>query len=153
VLGPLAVLAMFAAVDPVVVDSVYVPSPGWTSCPRSSARGCRGRVESPEQLLRETAGEARTRAWAARTSIPLTDLEAARARVALVMHRGIGLERVHDLDALGIRTLDDLAQWSAEELAAAMAARRPHDGRNRFLARRARLWTRGLDAARTGGAR
>jgi len=60
---------------------------------------------------------------------------------------------VHDLDALGIRTLDDLAPWSAEDLAAAIAEGHPHDRRNRFLARRARVWTSGLGDATTGDAR
>jgi predicted flap endonuclease-1-like 5' DNA nuclease len=154
VLGPVAVLGMFAAVDSVVVDSVYVPVARLDVVPAVvRARLHAAGIESPEQLLRATARASDRADWAARTALPLEELEAARARVALVAHRGLGLGRVHDLDALGIRTLDDLAQWSAEELAAAIAQRRPHDRRNRFLERRARLWTSGLDAARTGGAR
>jgi hypothetical protein len=154
VLGPVAVLGMLAAVDPVVVDSVYVPVARLDVVPpvvraRLHAAG----IESPEQLLRATARPSDRADWAARTALPLEDLEEARARVELVVHRGLGLGRVHDLDALGIRTLDDLARWSAEELAAAIAQRRPHDPRNRFLARRARLWTSGLDDATRGGAR
>jgi hypothetical protein len=154
VLGPVAVLAMFAAVDPVVVDSVYVPLALLDVVPpvvraRLHAAG----IESPQQLLRATARPSDRADWAARTALPREELEEARARVELVAHRGLGLERVHDLDALGIRTLDDLAQWSPEELAAAMAQRRPHDPRNRFLARRARLWTSGLGDATGGGAR
>jgi predicted flap endonuclease-1-like 5' DNA nuclease len=154
VLGPLAVLGMFTAVDPVVVDSVYVPVARLDVLPlvvraRLSAAG----IESPQQLLRATARAADRADWAARTALPLEDLEEARARVELVVHRGLGLGRAHDLDALGIRTLDDLARWSAEDLAAAIAQRRPHDPRNRFLARRARVWTSGLAEPRAGGAR
>ncbi|HEY8147706.1 MAG TPA: DUF4332 domain-containing protein [Vicinamibacteria bacterium] len=154
VLGPVAVLAMFAAVDPVVVDSVYVPLAALDVVPpvvraRLHAAG----IGSPQQLLRATARPSDRADWAARTALAREALEEARARVALVAHRGLGLERVHDLDALGIHTLDDLAQWSPEELAAAMAQRRPHDPRNRFLARRARVWTSGLSDATGGGAR
>ena len=154
VLGPLAVLAMFAAVDPVVVDSVYVPFARLDVVPAVvRARLRAAGIESPEQLLRATASPSDRAEWAERTALPLEELEAARARVALVVHRGLGLVRVHDLDALGIRTLDDLAPWSAEDLAAAIAEGHPHDRRNRFLARRARVWTSGLGDATTGGAR
>jgi len=154
VLGPVAVLAMFAAVDPVVVDSVYVPVARLDVVPPvARARLHAAGIESPEQLLRATARASDRADWAARTALPLEDLEEARARVELVVHGGLGLGRVHDLDALGIRTLDDLARWSAEELAAAIAQRRPHDPRNRFLARRARVWTSGLGEPRAGGAR
>jgi hypothetical protein len=152
--GPLAVLAMFAVVDPVVVDSVYLPLAGLDVLPV----GLRTRLRdlgmtSPERFLRETA-EASTRPdWAARTSTTVADLEWARARVALVMHRGIGLERAHDLAALGIHTRADLAAWPPEALAAAIARRRPGDPRNTFLERRARVWTRGLPDAREDGAR
>ena len=37
-----------------------------------------------------------------------------RERVALVMHRGLGQERVRDLEGLGIRTRAGLAAWSPE---------------------------------------
>jgi len=154
VIGPAAVLAMFAAVDPVVVDSVYVPLARLDVVPavvRSRLRAAG--IDSPDQLLRATARASDRADWAARTALPLEELEEARARVELMTHRGLGLGRVHDLDALGIHTLDDLAKWSAEELAAALAGRRPQDPRNRFLARRARVWTSGLGEARTAGAR
>jgi hypothetical protein len=154
VLGPVAVLAMFAAVDGVVVDSVYVPVARLDVVPAVVRARLHGAgIESPDQLLRSTARASDRADWAARTALPLEELEEARARVELVAHRGLGLGRVHDLDALGIHTLDHLAKWSAEELAAALAARRPHDPRNRFLARRARVWTSGLGDATTGGAR
>jgi len=154
VIGPAAVLAMFAAVDPVVVDSVYVPLARLDVVPavvRSRLRAAG--IDSPDQLLRATARASDRADWAAHTALPLEELEEARARVELMTHRGLGLGRMHDLDALGIHTLDDLAKWSADELAAALAGRRPHDPRNRFLARRARVWTSGLGEARTAGAR
>ena len=154
VAGPLAVLGMFAAVDPVVVDSLYVPLAELDVVPVSTRqRLAAAGVASPERLLRETADGASRAALAARTSIPLADLDEARARVALVMHRGIGLERAHDLAGLGIRTRADLAAFPADALASAIARRRPGDRRNPFLERRARVWTGGLGDATTGGAR
>ena len=139
VAGPLAVLGMFTAVDPVVVDSVYVPLAGLDVVPAATrARLSAAGLVSPERFLRETSD---------------AELESARAQVALVMHRGIGLERTHDLAALGIRTRGDLARWRADALAAAIAQRHPGDRRNRFLERRARVWTSGLGDARAGGAR
>jgi predicted flap endonuclease-1-like 5' DNA nuclease len=153
-LGPLAVLGMFAAVDPVVVDSLYAPLAELDVVPAPArARLAEAGVTSPERFLRETEDDAKRRALAGRTSIPLSDLESARDRVALVMHRGIGLERAHDLAALGIHTRTDLAAWPADRLAAAIARRRPGDRRNRFLERRARVWTSGLGDVTTGGAR
>ena len=133
------------------VDSARVPVARLDVVPAVVPRRCTRPGSSPRSAATARASDRAD--WAARTALPLEELEAARARVALVAHRGLGLGRAHDLDALGIRTLDDLAQWSAEELAAAIAARRPQDRRNRFLVRRARVWTSGLDAARTGGAR
>jgi hypothetical protein len=154
VVGPLAVLGMFAAVDRVVVDSLYVPLAGLDVIPASvRVRLAAAGLSSPEQFLRETKDAPSRRACAVRTSIPLADLESARDRVALVMHRGIGLERAHELGALGIRTRSDLAAWPADALAAAIARRRPGDPRNRFLERRARVWTSGLEDATTGVAR
>jgi hypothetical protein len=133
---------------------VYVPLAELDVVPAPTrARLTAAGVMSPERFLRVTADGAQRRAWAERTSIPLPELESARARVALVMHRGIGLERAHDLAALGIHTRADLAAWPADALAAAIAHRRPGDRRNRFLERRARVWTSGLGDATRGGAR
>jgi hypothetical protein len=144
-LGPLAVLGMFTVVDPVVVDSVYVSIAGLDVLPSTMrARFVRAGVLSPERFLRETAERSRRVEWADRLALPVEELDAARPRVALVVHRGLGLDRARDLGALGIHTVDDLAAWPADELAAAIARRRPRDPRNRFLERRARVWTRGL---------
>jgi len=154
VTGPLAVLGMFAAVDPVVVDSLYVPLAGLDVLPESvRARLAAAGMSSPERFLRATADPASRRACAERASIPLPEIETARARVVLVMHRGIGLERAHDLAALGIHTREDLAAWRADALAAAIAGRRPGDPRNRFLERRARVWTNGVGGVTADAAR
>lgn len=153
-LGPVAVLGMFAAVDPVVVDSVYVPLAGLDVLPRlTRARLSASGIASPERFLRDTADLEERRVLADRLALPPEDVETARARTALVMHRGIGLSRAHDLEALGILTVDDLARWAPEALADAIARRRPGDPRNRFLERRARVWTRGLAEATRSAAR
>ena len=95
-LGPAAVLGMFAAVDPVTVDSVYVPLAGLdvvpARTPRAAGRGRPGQPRAASCARRRTPRE--RRAWAGRASgPPAEDSSAARARVALVMHRGLGLER------------------------------------------------------------
>src|SRR4029079_3135132 len=115
VTGPLAVLGMFAAVDPGVVDSLYVPLAGLDVLPESvRARLAAAGMSSPERFLRLTAYPASRGACAERAALALPEIETARARVVLVMHRGIGLERAHDLAALGIHTREDLAAWRAD---------------------------------------
>lgn len=144
VLGPAAVLGMFAAVDPIAVDSVYVPLAGLDVVPRlTRARSTAAGLVSPERFLRETEDPAHRRAWADRMALPTADLDGARERVALVVHRGLGLGRARDLEALGIRTRNDLARWPADALAREIAARHPADPRNRFLERRVRVWMAG----------
>ncbi len=152
VLGPAAVLGMFAAVDPVVVDSVYVPLAGLDAVPPlMRARLADAGLVGPERFLRETEDPAQRRAWAERLALPTADLDAVRERVALVVHHGIGVHRAHDLEVLGIRTVADLAKWPAEALAREIAIRRPADPRNRFLARRVRVWlARGAAPTRRG---
>jgi hypothetical protein len=153
-LGPVAVLAMFATVEPVTLDSVYVPLAGLDAMPpalrsRLTAAG----VASPERFLRDTEGSAARAAWAGRLGLPPEDLDRLRERVALVVHRGLGAERARQLEGLGIRSVNDLARWRAKELAAALAAGHPADPGNRFLERRARVWTDGAAAATGRGAR
>jgi hypothetical protein len=138
--------------DPVLVESVYVPLADLDLLPphvraRLAAQG----LASPERFLRATRGpEARAR-WAARAGITLAELESARSRAAVVSRRGLGLDRARQLEALGVRTLDDLVRWPPEALAAELAAQRPADPRQAFLARRARVWTSGLPVRETGG--
>ena len=151
-LGPPAVIAMFAAVEPVTLDSVYVPLAGLEMMtPNARARLGEAGVTSPERFLRETSEVSARAAWAERLGMAADDLDRLRDRVALVVHRGIGAERARDLDALGIRTLDDLARWPPSALAASLAARHPVDPRNRFLERRARVWTDAGAARGRGG--
>ena len=153
-LGPAAVLAMFAAVDPVTLDSVYIPLAGLDVVPPvTRARLTAAGVTSPERFLRETADVSARGAWAARLGVSREDLDGLRERVALVVHRGLGGERARDLEGIGIRTVDDLAQWPPDALAQALAARHPWDPRNRFLERRARVWTDGAVAATARAAR
>jgi hypothetical protein len=153
-LGPLAVLGMFAVVDPIVVDSVYVPFAGLDVVPRVvRARLVASGLTSPEAFLRATSDAEKRAAWAERLALEPEELASARGRVELVVHRGLGLDRVHDLEAIGIRSLADLAAWPPDALAAAVSRRRPDDPRNRFLERRARVWTRGLVDPRRRAAR
>jgi hypothetical protein len=154
VLGPPALVGMFAVADPLLVDSVYVPLARLEVVPSVvRARLVSAGLSSPERFLRETRDVDRRRDWEQRLALPPEDLERARERVALVVHRGIGLGRAHDLEALGIRSLRDLARWPAADLAREIARLRPADPRNRFLERRARVWTAGLRDLREPGGR
>jgi hypothetical protein len=153
-LGPVAVIGMFAAVDPVTLDSVYVPIADLESFPAGvRARLVTSGVTSPERFLRETAELSARRAWAERLGVSGDDLDRMRRRVALVVHRGLGAERARELEALGIVSVEDLAHWPPHLLAEALAARHPSDPRNRFLPRRVRVWTDGAAATRARGAR
>jgi hypothetical protein len=154
VLGPVAVIAMFAAVEPVTLDSVYVPMAGLEAVtPAARARLIEAGVTSPERFLRDTAEAPARGAWAQRLGLPRDDLDRVRDRVELVVHRGLGGERAGQLEAIGIRSVDDLGRWPASDLAEALAARHPADPRNRFLERRARVWTDGAAAATGRGGR
>lgn len=138
--GAAFTLAVFTAGDPVTTDSFYVPvarlqvlAPGVRE--RLAAQG----LGSQEKLLR-ALGSADARAeWARRSGLSEAELEAARQRVELVAHKGLGEQRALQLQALGVHRLADLAGWSAPALAAALRAQgeRPRD---RFLERRARVW-------------
>ncbi len=152
--GPLAVLGMLAAVDPVVVDSTYVPLADLDVLPEAArVRLTAAGLASPERFLRETEDDEGRRAWAERGGLTAAGMDLARARVALVVHRGLGLDRARQMERLGILTRDDLARWTPETLAAAIARVRPEDPRNRFLERRARAWARGLAASTVPAAR
>ncbi|PYQ54672.1 MAG: hypothetical protein DMF78_04935 [Acidobacteria bacterium] len=152
-LGPPAIIGMFAVADPVLVDSVYVPLAGLDLIvPETRSRLAAAGLVSPERFLRATRDPEARAAWSARAGVTVAELEAARSRVALIAHRGLGLDRARQLEALGIRSLQDLARWPPEALAAALAAQRPADPRNPFLERRARIWASGLDAASTARA-
>ena len=102
------------------------------------------KVFGPEQFLRAARDPESRAHWSARAGLTPAELDGARSRVALVAHRGLGLDRVRQLEALGIVSVHDLARWPPGALAAALAAQRPADPRNPLLARRARVWTSGL---------
>ncbi|HUG54352.1 MAG TPA: DUF4332 domain-containing protein [Vicinamibacteria bacterium] len=147
-LGPAAVAGMFAVADPLAVDSVYVPLAELDVIPGPvRARLAAAGLSSPERLLRATGDPGERAAWALRAGITATELQSARSRARLVVHRGLGLERARQMEALGVRTLADLAAWPADALARELARLHPGDPRNRFLERRARAWTRDLEPA------
>jgi len=141
-LGGAAVLGVFARVDPLTVDSFYVPVRKLEVLPapvrtRLADLGLR----SPEKLYRALA-DAGGRARVARESgLSVDELESTRERVALVLHQGLGADRALQLERVGIRRVDDLAPWAPVHLAAALRAQGPQP-RDRFLERRAGVWIR-----------
>jgi hypothetical protein len=123
--------AVFEAADRVTVDSFYTPLARLDLLPAEERRALLAAgLRSPEQAL----------------TVPLP--EPARETLALVVHRGLGQERARALGALGIDEVADLAAWSPEALAGAL---RTADPRDRFLARRARVWVRPASAASQRG--
>ena len=140
VAGAVLTLLVFRAVDPVTVDSFYVPVARLAVLPaRPRQRLAELGLHSPEKLLR-ALGDAEGRArWSTLSGHSAAELGHVRARVALVMHRGLGQERALQLHRLGIETVPDLARWDAAALAAAIRAQGVTP-RDRFLERRARVW-------------
>jgi hypothetical protein len=141
------VVLVFAAADRVTSDSFYVPTAQLEILPGETRRRLASLgLHSPEKVLRALRHPDGVREWAARTGLPVADLERVRARVALLMHRGLGQDRARQLERLGITSLEDLARWRPEALAAAL--RQPGD---RFLDRRVRGWLQTLPGPRRGG--
>jgi hypothetical protein len=133
---------VFSAADAVTVDSVYVPVARLSVLPvaareRLAALG----LQSPERLLRELSSRETIEAWSARSGLAPEELCAARARTALVAHRGLGLARAQRLLELGVGELAALARQDPAALAAALR-RAGEAPRDRFLDRRARVWVR-----------
>ncbi len=94
---------------------------------------------APERLVAVLSTSQGLGEWSTRSGLSESELVASRERVALVLHRGLGLDRALQLEALGIRTRDDLRVWTSAELAAGLRALKP--GRvDPFLDRRARVW-------------
>jgi hypothetical protein len=134
------VAVVFPAVDAVTVESFYVPVARISVVePVDRERLAGAGLHSPEKVLRALATAEGRAGWAARTGLPAPALEAARARVELVMHRGLGDDRARQLAVLGIRTVEDLRRWPPSALAAALRpqARSPRDV---FLERRVGAW-------------
>ena len=137
---------VFVRADAVTVDSLYTPVAEVTLLPteartRLSSLG----LTSPERLLRALASREAIKRWSASSGLPVDELCVVRSRTALVVHRGLGLERAQRLAALGVRDRTALARWNPVALAAALrgGSATPRD---RFLERRARVWVRDASA-------
>jgi hypothetical protein len=141
-LGPGAVLGMFASIDRVTVDSLYAPTAELSVLPPGDrARMAAAGLRSPELVLRRLGSEAGRTDWAGRTGLDPGVLRAHFERTRLVMHRGIGDGRAAQLAGIGVHRVEDLDRWAAAALAARL---RTGDPRDRFLERRVRAWRAGL---------
>ncbi|HEY2942891.1 MAG TPA: DUF4332 domain-containing protein [Vicinamibacteria bacterium] len=142
VVGAAATVGVFRLVDPVTVDSFYVPVAELQVLPEPMRRRLAGLgLGSPERLRRALDDpQARARVTEANGLGP-GELERARESVTLVLHQGLGEGRALQLERLGIRRVADLAGWRPADLAAALRAQgaQPKD---RFLERRAGVWIR-----------
>jgi hypothetical protein len=142
VLGPAAVVGMFASIDRVTVDSLYAPTAELSILPAGDrSRMASAGLASPELVLHRLRSEAGLSEWAARTGIDAAALRGHFERTRLVMHRGIGDGRAAQLAGVGINRVEDLDRWTAQGLAALL---RTGDPRDRFLERRVRAWRAGL---------
>lgn len=142
VLGPAATLGMFASIDRVTVDSLYATTRDLSVLPAGDReRMASAGLRSPEMVLRRLRSDAGRAEWAARTGIDAGALRLHFERTRLVMHRGIGDGRAAQLAAVGVRRVEDLDRWTAEDLALRL---RTGDPRDRFLERRVRAWRAGL---------
>jgi hypothetical protein len=134
------VAVVFPAADAVTVESFYVPVARLSVLdPAKRARLAAAGLDTPEKLLRALETPEGRGTWSARTSLPVPALMDVRARVELVMHRGLGDQRARQLEVLGIRTVEDLRRWPPGALAAAL---RPQavSPRDHFLERRVAAW-------------
>jgi hypothetical protein len=146
VLGVAATLGVFALIDPVTVDSFYVPVEKLRVLSEPARLRLAGLgLESPEKLRRALEGRGAREKVAAATGLGGDELERVRENVALVLHEGLGEERALQLERVGIRRVADLASWTPAALAAALRAQGPQP-RDRFLERRAGVWIRGARA-------
>jgi len=140
--GAAAVLGVFACVDPVTVDSFYVPVAKLPVLPPTvRARLAALGFSSPERLRRALDDPGERARLAEAAALGADELERARAPVALVLHQGLGADRALRLERVGVRRVEDLARWAPESLAAALRAQGPQP-RDRFLERRAGVWIR-----------
>ena len=153
VAGAAVTVGVFRLVDPVTVDSFYVPVEELQVLPEPMRSRLAGLgLGSPEKVRRVLDDpEARGR-LAAASGLGPGELERARESVRLVLHQGLGADRALQLERLGIRRVDDLARWRPAELAAALRAQGAQP-RDRFLERRAGVWIRAARRARPLSAR
>jgi hypothetical protein len=146
--GGAATLGVFALVDPVTVDSFYVPVAKLDVLPAAArTRLPELGLGSPEKLRRALANPESRARLAELSGLGAGDLDLARDGVALVLHEGLGEERVLQLERLGIRRVADLARWRPADLAAALRAQ-GEQPRDRFLERRAAVWIRSARRSR-----
>lgn len=153
VAGAAVTVGVFGLVDPVTVDSFYVPVRELQVLPEPMRSRLAGLgLGSPEKVRRVLDDpEARGR-LAAASGLGPGELERARESVRLVLHQGLGEDRALQLARLGIRRVDDLARWQPADLAAALRAQGVQP-RDRFLERRAGVWIREARRARPLSAR
>jgi uncharacterized protein DUF4332 len=138
--GAACTLLVFRAADAVTVDSFYTPVARLATLPPAARERLAGLgLDSPEKLLRALDTADGRDDWSARSGLSIVDLERVRARVELVMHRGLGQKRALQLQRLGIDTRADLRRWDPQVLAGALRAQGASP-RDRFLARRVRVW-------------
>jgi len=141
-----ATLGVFALIDPVTVDSFYVPVRELHVLPAPArARLADLGLVSPEKLRRALEDPESRARLAASSGLDEGELERARESAALVLHEGLGDGRALQLARVGIRRVADLAPWSPAALAAALRAQGPQP-RDRFLERRAGVWIRAARA-------
>jgi len=142
VAGAAATVGVFRLVDPVTVDSFYVPVKELRVLPEPMRSRLAGLgLVSPEKVRRVLDDPEARRRLAAASGLGPVELERARESVRLVLHQGLGEDRALQLERLGIRRVDDLARWQPAELAAALRAQGAQ-ARDRFLERRAGVWIR-----------
>lgn len=136
-----ATLGVFALIDPVTVDSFYVPVRELHMLPvPARARLADVGLGSPEKVKR-ALDDAGRRARLAASGLDEGEMERVRESVALVLHEGLGDARALQLERVGIRRVADLASWSPPALASALRAQGPQP-RDRFVERRAGVWIR-----------
>jgi len=149
VLALAAMLRVFQAADRITVDSYYWPVERLDILGPDVRRGfTQLGVSSPEQLLRILRTRENLMAFSQRSGLTVAELRRARDQIRLVLHRGLGLERAHQLERLGIRTVEELAGWQPDQLAAALRFAGDTTSR-RLLERRVRVWLRGLPRRRS----
>jgi hypothetical protein len=129
----------------VTVDSHYYPLEHLELLDPRLRRGLSGlEISTPERLLQALRSPSDLARFARRAGISHEQLRCERERLRLILHRGLGLERARQLERLGIRTLEDLADWQPVALSAALFEQSSGVPR-RFLERRAEVWLRGLN--------
>jgi len=153
VTGAVVTVVVFRLVDPVTVDSFYVPVKELRVLPEPVRSRLAGLGLGSPEKVRRVLDDPQTRGrLAAASGLGPGELEHARESVRLVLHQGLGEDRALQLERLGIRRVDDLARWRPAELAAALHAQGAPP-RDRFLERRAGVWIREARRARPLSAR